>query len=155
MFAFPLQGKAPKEILAILTETLACFLPGRDKDLSAPPVPSALAFWKTSHFSAVCVYSAWRLNDHSFSCLHSITLEPRQVYCAAQTQLTCFLSLQNSTDVLCRCAHLHTPSSPLLSTIHLHFPILYLFFFQPTFTRRTSGHCFLCIKVFLLPSIII
>jgi len=32
---FLLQGKAPKEIHAILTETLACFLPGRAKDLSA------------------------------------------------------------------------------------------------------------------------
>jgi len=32
----PLQGKAPKEIHTILTETLACFLPGRTKDLSAP-----------------------------------------------------------------------------------------------------------------------
>ena len=31
-----LQGKAPKEIHAILTETIACFLPGRAKDLSAP-----------------------------------------------------------------------------------------------------------------------
>ena len=31
-----LQGKAPKEIHAILTETLVCFLPGRAKDLSAP-----------------------------------------------------------------------------------------------------------------------
>jgi len=31
----PLQGKAPKEIHAILTETLAFFLPGRAKDLSA------------------------------------------------------------------------------------------------------------------------
>ena len=31
-----LQGKAPKEIHAILTETLACFLPGRANDLSAP-----------------------------------------------------------------------------------------------------------------------
>ena len=30
-----LQGKAPKEIHAILTETLACFLPVRAKDLSA------------------------------------------------------------------------------------------------------------------------
>ena len=30
-----LQGKAPKEIHTILTETLACFLPGRAKDLSA------------------------------------------------------------------------------------------------------------------------
>jgi len=34
-FFFFLQGKAPKEIHAILTETLACFLPGRTKDLSA------------------------------------------------------------------------------------------------------------------------
>jgi len=33
---FFLQGKAPKEIYAILTETLACFIPGRAKDLSAP-----------------------------------------------------------------------------------------------------------------------
>jgi len=31
----PLQGKAPKEIHAVLTETLACFLSGRAKDLSA------------------------------------------------------------------------------------------------------------------------
>jgi len=35
---FFLQGKAPNEIHAILTETLAFFLPGRAKDLSAPPV---------------------------------------------------------------------------------------------------------------------
>jgi len=33
---FFLQGKAPKEIHAILTEILACFLPDRAKDLSAP-----------------------------------------------------------------------------------------------------------------------
>jgi hypothetical protein len=32
---FFLQGKAPKEIYAIVTKTLACFLPGRAKDLSA------------------------------------------------------------------------------------------------------------------------
>ena len=31
-----LQGKALKEIHAILTGTVACFLPGRAKDLSAP-----------------------------------------------------------------------------------------------------------------------
>ena len=30
------QGKVPKEIRAILTETLACFLPARANDLSAP-----------------------------------------------------------------------------------------------------------------------
>ena len=35
-FFFFLQGKAPKEIHAILTETLVCFLPGRANDLSAP-----------------------------------------------------------------------------------------------------------------------
>jgi len=35
-FFFPLQGKAPKEIDHIVTETLACFLPCRVKDLSAP-----------------------------------------------------------------------------------------------------------------------
>ena len=35
-YFFFLQGKAPKEIHAILTETLACFLPGWAKDLSAP-----------------------------------------------------------------------------------------------------------------------
>ena len=35
-FFFPLQGKAPKEIHAILTKTLACLLPGRAKDLSVP-----------------------------------------------------------------------------------------------------------------------
>ena len=33
---FFLQGKAPKEIHAILIETLAFFLPGREKELSAP-----------------------------------------------------------------------------------------------------------------------
>ena len=35
-FFFFLQGKATKEIHAILTEILACFLPGEAKDLSAP-----------------------------------------------------------------------------------------------------------------------
>jgi len=33
---FFLQGKVPKEIYAILTETLACLLPGWAKDLSTP-----------------------------------------------------------------------------------------------------------------------
>jgi len=35
-FFYFLQSKTPKEIHAILTETLACFLPVRAKDLSAP-----------------------------------------------------------------------------------------------------------------------
>ena len=33
---FFLQGKAPKKIHTIITETLACFLPGRAKDLEHP-----------------------------------------------------------------------------------------------------------------------
>jgi len=44
---FFLQGKAPKEIHAILTETLACFLPGRAKDLLAPHVRY---FWKSIQY---------------------------------------------------------------------------------------------------------
>jgi len=36
LLVFFMQGKAPKEIHAILAETLACFLPDRAKDLSAP-----------------------------------------------------------------------------------------------------------------------
>jgi len=36
MKLFSLQGKAPKEIHAILTETIVCSLPGRANDLSAP-----------------------------------------------------------------------------------------------------------------------
>ena len=36
LFIFYLQGKAPKEFHAILRGTLACFLPGRAEDLSAP-----------------------------------------------------------------------------------------------------------------------
>jgi len=35
-FFFFLQGKAPKEVHVIRTEKLACFVPGRAKDLSAP-----------------------------------------------------------------------------------------------------------------------
>ena len=42
---FPLQVEAPKEIHSILTETLACFLLGRAKDLSAP-LYFVLAWWK-------------------------------------------------------------------------------------------------------------
>jgi hypothetical protein len=33
---FPMQGRTPKEIHALLTETLAYSLPGQGKDLSAP-----------------------------------------------------------------------------------------------------------------------
>ena len=43
-FSFSLQGKAPKESRAILTEILACFLPGWAKDLSAPLYVVAVIF---------------------------------------------------------------------------------------------------------------
>ena len=35
-FFFVVEGKVPKETYVILTETLACLLPGRAKDLSTP-----------------------------------------------------------------------------------------------------------------------
>jgi len=44
---FFLQGKAPKKIHAVLTETLACFLPDRAKDLSAPLYVHLLPVLKT------------------------------------------------------------------------------------------------------------
>jgi len=49
---FFLQGKAPKEIHAILTETLACFLPGLAKDLSAPLCTLIYTVYKTHYFRA-------------------------------------------------------------------------------------------------------
>jgi len=39
---FFLQGNVPKEIHAILTETLACFLPGLTKNLPAPLYASSM-----------------------------------------------------------------------------------------------------------------
>ena len=44
---FFLQDKAPKEIRTILTETLACFLRARAKDLSAPLYKSKNFFTET------------------------------------------------------------------------------------------------------------
>ena len=49
--SFFLQGKAPKEIHAILTETLVCFLPGRANDLPAPLYVRSL-MW-TKHVACV------------------------------------------------------------------------------------------------------
>jgi len=69
-FFFFLQGKAPKEIHAILTETLASFLPGRAKDLSAPLYiyKTAQAYYRRG-LPFICtrnwdsaVHSAWDKN---------------------------------------------------------------------------------------------
>jgi len=66
---FCLQGKAQKEIHAILTETLACFLPGRTKDLSSTPVYGlAICFatsWSVKH-SPYIQFPTNTLHIHSF-----------------------------------------------------------------------------------------
>jgi len=49
---FFLQGKVPKEIHAILTETLACFLSGRAKDLSEPQYLKNQSVPRCKHFSS-------------------------------------------------------------------------------------------------------
>jgi len=63
-----LQGKAPKEIHAILTETLACFLPGRAKDLSA-----SIYILYTEDISEVLLHSRDQYIKNS---VYTITLFP-------------------------------------------------------------------------------
>ena len=46
------QDKAPKEIRAILTATLACFFPGRAKDLSA-------SLYKAFYVSSIWVFPSY------------------------------------------------------------------------------------------------
>ena len=53
---FFLQGKAPKEIHAILTETLAYFLPGRANDLSARLYIDLVSIRRTLHFTPLDVF---------------------------------------------------------------------------------------------------
>ena len=48
-----LQGKEPKKIHAILTETLVCFLPGRAKDLSAPCIN--ITHWSSNQSGSVLI----------------------------------------------------------------------------------------------------
>jgi len=69
-FFFSLQGKAPKEIHAILTETLACFLPGRAKDLSAPLCNAGFPFFSTLR------HPDNRFENISFFIFPSSTQEP-------------------------------------------------------------------------------
>jgi len=58
---FFLQGKAPKEIHAILTENLACFLLGRAKDLSAPSTVLVLYTRDLIYWYGVFVYTKFSL----------------------------------------------------------------------------------------------
>ena len=64
---FFLQSKAPKQTHAIPTETVACFLPGRAKDLSAPLyyLPTSVClFWRDSPYST-SASSFTRFLDHT------------------------------------------------------------------------------------------
>jgi len=65
-FFFSLKGKAPKEIHAILTETLVCSLPGRAKDLSAPLYNDVISLNKCC---ILTVIGAGKINDR-FPYLH-------------------------------------------------------------------------------------
>jgi len=78
-FLFFLQGKTPKEIHTILTETLACFLPGRAKDLSAP------LYNPPSH---------WALTPSVPSGLQAVPLQgktPKEIHTFLTETLACFL----------------------------------------------------------------
>jgi len=57
--SFSFSCKAPKEIHAILTETLACFLPGQAKDLSAPCIFTNIPFCVRAHVYDCCETSGF------------------------------------------------------------------------------------------------
>jgi len=54
----PLQGKVPKEIPAILTVTLTCFLPGQAKDLSAPLYINVALDWRSKKVQISVTFSS-------------------------------------------------------------------------------------------------
>jgi len=54
-----LQDKVPKEIHAILTETLTCFLPGQTKDLSAPLYKSVLKEIHAILTETLALFPSW------------------------------------------------------------------------------------------------
>jgi len=74
---FPLQGKAPKVIHAILTETLACFLPDRAKDLSAP-------LYYITHFNNIDTRAV--IKFYSTQCK-----APKEIHTILTETLACFL----------------------------------------------------------------
>jgi len=55
-FPHSLLGKAPKEIYDILTETLACILPGRAKDVSAPLYTARFNITNVCILHTRCIY---------------------------------------------------------------------------------------------------
>ena len=61
---FFLQGKAPKEIHAILTETLVCFLPGRAKDLSAASMYSTSLYLMLKHLELYSRMNCFNIRHH-------------------------------------------------------------------------------------------
>ena len=96
---FFLQGKAPKEIHAIMTEILPCFLPGRAKDLSA-----SLYYTQCSYRS---LFSHYAVNNTQFwlhvsvfpNRLQASSVNPRFKNASVYEQI--FRTQSVSDDVLC------------------------------------------------------
>jgi len=64
--SFFLQGKSPKEIHTILTETLTYFLPGRAKDLSTPMYNISFeAFAVNNCAVGFCSDQSWKRGLHN------------------------------------------------------------------------------------------
>jgi len=93
VFSFFLQGKAPKEIHAILTEILPCFLPGRAKDLSAPMYNTSMAFCS---LSLSLSHTHTHTNTHTQCVLLTKSVE-RKTKSSEQTQ---FHYLSNTPNFL-------------------------------------------------------
>jgi len=87
----PLQGKAPKEIQAILTKTLACFLPGQAKDLSAPLYISHIRSLHSIHLGLIII---------SITCFVNL-LTPNDDYSGRTAPLTskCVILYIYSTNI--------------------------------------------------------
>ena len=99
LFFFVLQGKAPKQIHALLTETLSCFLPGRAKNLSAPLYKYTLVHKNKSHslVTAICPYITFpvvvlvthlRTNCYSVAARLNKFRHPHETACIMQCRLS-------------------------------------------------------------------
>ena len=85
---FFLQGKALKEIHAILTETLAYFLPARAKDLSAPLYKSVLKEIHAILTETLACFLPGRAKDLSAPLYKSVL---KEIHAIPTVTLPCFL----------------------------------------------------------------
>jgi len=76
-----LRGKAPKEIHAILTETLDCFIRGRAKDLSAPCTKRHIPEDSIFNLDLKCksIYMGEKINKRVF-CESSFLCGSKQIF---------------------------------------------------------------------------